>query len=386
VPVGDLQRELALRFGRRAELAARAPGRVNLIGEHTDYNEGLVLPCALDRDARVVAARRDDARFRVLACDLGEVAEFVAGDSARGHGWSEYLRGVVFALRERGHRIVGLDAVVASTVPRGSGLSSSAALEVAFVTALDLAAGLGLDGLTRARLAHRAESGFVGVACGLMDQLASALGRAGCALRIDCRSLEITPVSIPAEARLLVADSGVRRELAAGAYNERRAECERALAGARNARVATPDATALRDLSPADLPALERVLDPTAFRRARHVLTENERVERTCAALRGGDLTEAGRLLREGMASLRRDFEVSVPELDALCEIGDALPGVFGSRLTGAGFGGCTVHLVQAAAAKQAAKALSDGFAARFGRRISVLEATPSEGAGPLPT
>jgi len=379
-----LRRDLARRFGRRAELAARAPGRVNLIGEHTDYNDGLVLPCAIDRETLVVAAVRDDACFRIAAADLGEEAELDADAPARSGRWSDYLQGVIVAFREQGHRVVGLDAVVASTVPRGSGLSSSAALEVAFATALDAAAGLGLDGLARARLAHRAESGFVGVACGLMDQLASALGRAGHLLRIDCRSLEITPTPLPGEARLLVADSGMRRELATGAYNQRRAECERALAAARTAGLVPSGATALRDLARERLPALERVADPVAFRRARHVVEENARVDAVCAALARVDLAAAGDALRAGMASLQRDYEVSIPELDALCAIGDALPGVFGSRLTGAGFGGCTVHLVRASAASEAAALLAERFASRFGRALPVLEVTPAAGAGTL--
>jgi len=380
-----LRSELARRFGRRAALAARAPGRVNLIGEHTDYNDGLVLPCAIDRETLVVAAPRDDARFRIVAVDLGAEATLDADAPARRGDWSDYLQGVLVAFRERGHPVVGLDAVVASTVPSGAGLSSSAALEVAFATALDAAAGLGLDGLARARLAHRAESGFVGVACGLMDQLASALGRAGQLLRIDCRSLEITPAPLPSETRLLVADSGVRRALATGAYNQRRAECERALLAARAAGLVPADATALRDLAPDALGALARVADPVAFRRARHVVDENARVDAVCAALARGDLAAAGAALRAGMASLQRDYEVSIPELDALCAIGDALPGVFGSRLTGAGFGGCTLHLVRAADAPEAAARLADAFAARFGRALPVLEVMPAAGAGMLP-
>jgi galactokinase len=393
--LAGLRSEFEACFGRAAELAVRAPGRVNLIGEHTDYNEGLVLPCAIDRETRVLAARAArkaggvarPGRFRVVARDLGEHAEFEARALGRGRGWIDYVQGVVFALRERGHDVPGMDLLVASSVPRGSGLSSSAALEVAVATAIDRAVGLGLDGEARARVAHRAETAFVGVACGLMDQLASALGRADHALRIDCRSLETRAVPLPVERlRLLIADSGVHRELAGAAYNQRRRECEKALEQAKDASVAPRSARALRDLAPDSLDELERALEPVLFRRARHVIRENQRVDEVCEALQRGDLHRAGGLLGEGQRSLRDDFEVSVPELDALCEVASTQPGVYGSRLTGAGFGGCTVHLVAPDVADRVAAALADGFEARFGSRPTTLVVEPSDGASVLPS
>jgi galactokinase len=292
---------------------------------------------------------------------------------------------VVQALAERGHRLPGADLAVASEVPLGAGLSSSAALCVALVGALDAAFELGLDAHARAETAHRAESGFAGVPCGVMDPLACALGRRDTALRIDCRSGALEPVSLPPRLRILVADSGVRRRLAAGAYADRRAECYEALRLARAAGVAPRQARALRDLDTGLLPALERALPAALLRRVRHVLRENERVRATASALGAGDLAGAGAQLRAGMASLRDDFEVSVPELDALCEIGDALPGVYGSRLCGAGFGGCTLHLVDAAAANEVASALATGFAARFGRRPPVHAVRAADGASRLP-
>jgi galactokinase len=281
----------------------------------------------------------------------------------------------------------GFDIAIASEVPLESGLSSSAALGLALVTALDLDADLGLGAKAGARIAHRAENGFVGVGCGVMDQLASGLGRRGCALRIDCRTLEVTPVPLPtSRLRMLIIHSGQRRALVAGAqgYGERREQCRRALAGARAAGLLPPGGTALRDLSPERLLGLEGLLDPVLFRRARHVVSENQRVEATCAALAAGDLETVGALLREGMRSLREDFEVSTPELDSLCELADGRPGVWGSRLTGAGFGGCTVHLVEPGAAEDVREAVVAGFERRFGRRPTALAVEPADGAGPL--
>jgi len=368
-------------FGRTPELAASAPGRVNLIGEHTDYNEGLVLPCAIDREIVVLGARRGDARYRVLACDLGECGEFEATELRRRGSWLDYVQGVVFALAERGLDPGGLDLAIASGLPRESGLSSSAALEVAVATLLDRAGGLGLDARDRALVAHRAENGFVGVACGIMDQFASALGRADHALLIDCRSLAVDEVPLPrAEVALLVIDSGVRRALVAGSYGDRQAECAEALRLARAARVA-PGLGALRDLGPEHLAVLARALPERLFRRARHVITENERVRDVVRALATHELGKAGAALREGMRSLRDDFEVSTPELDLLCERADAHPGVLGSRLTGAGFGGSTLHWVRPDAVEDVIGWIADGFEARFARRPPVLPVVASAGA-----
>lgn len=373
------------RFGRPPRVAARAPGRINLIGEHTDYNEGLVLPCAIDRDTWVLAAARDDARVRAFSRELGE-AEFDVAATRRTGGWIDHVQGIWHALArfgrmEEGTRTRGADLAIASDVPLGSGLSSSAALGVAVATAVDACFELGLSAEDCAGVAHRSESGFVGVGCGVMDQLASALGRRDCALRIDCRTLEVEAVALPqGELAFLVAHSGVSRSLQGAGYAERRHECERALAAARESGVA-PSAAALRDLLPPHLPALERQLDPVLFRRARHVILENERVDAMRRALENVDLDRAGSLLKEGMRSLRDDFEVSCPELDALCESGDGQPGVYGSRLTGAGFGGCTLHLVAPAAAESAAAALGEGFERRFGRRPELRVVRSADGA-----
>jgi galactokinase len=376
-----LRESFRARYGREAELVARAPGRVNLIGEHTDYSEGLVLPCAIDRATWVAAARRGDGRVRAASDGFPGVAEFTAARPERRGDWSDYVQGAFFAFAERGLAVPGLDLAIASDVPRGAGLSSSAALAVGVACALSAAGGFALPARELGELAHRGENGFVGVQCGVMDQLASALGRTGAALRIDCRSLAVEPVPIAGEGvALLVVHSGVERRLAAGGYGERVAECRAALAQARAAGVA-PDARALRDLAPADLPALAQALDPVPFRRARHVISENARVDVFAAALRAGALDEAGRLLREAMASLRDDFDVSTPELDALCDAGDAQAGCFGSRLTGAGWGGCTLHLVRPESAGDVAEGIAAAFARRFGRRPPTWRVLPSAGA-----
>jgi galactokinase len=375
----------AARFGRPPERAARAPGRVNLIGEHTDYNEGLVLPFAIDRAVFVALARRRGSAVRALACDLDDLAGFDLDAPRRVGGWIDYVQGVVRALRERGAALGGFDLAVASDLPRESGLSSSAALGVAVATALDAAFGLGLSPRARAEVARRAESAFVGVPCGIMDPFASALGRRDRALYLDCRSLDFTPVPLPRErVRVLVADSGVRRALAAGGYGDRQRECREALHAAQEAGLAR-DARALRDLGPADLPALARVLPPPLLRRTRHVVTENERVSQVRRALEAGRLEAAGECLREGMRSLRDDFEVSIRELDELCALADGHPAVLGSRLTGAGFGGCTLHLVRPEGAADAARWIAAGFAARYGRRPPLLEVAAEDGAAELP-
>lgn len=383
--LAELAAEFERRFGAGPCAGASAPGRVNLIGEHTDYNQGLVLPCAVDLRTLALLRPRGGTAARAFSRELGEQRSFDSAAPRRQGAWVDYVQGVVAALAERGVVTGGFDLAVASDVPAGSGLSSSAALELAVVTALDAALGLGLDAVSRARVAHRAESGFAGVACGVMDQFASALGRAGRLLRIDCRDEVVEEVAFPSrEARLLVVHSGDARELARAGYGRRVAECSAALEQARTAGLVPDDAVSLRALCAEDLPALARALDAVSLRRARHVLSENARVDATCHALRAGDLEGAGALLREGMASLRDDYEVSTPELDLICAEADALPGVLGSRLTGAGFGGCTVHLVRRESAREVAQRLASLLEARLGRHSPLWLLEPAAGAAPL--
>ena len=375
------QRAFERAFGRPAQLAARAPGRVSLIGEHTDYNDGLVLPCAIDRATLVLAAPRDDDTVRAVSLAQDAPAHFALAALSRAGDWADYVRAPAFALREAGERVRGADLAIASDVPLGAGLSSSAALGVAVTLALAAVSQIALSPRAVADLAHRGENHFVGIGCGILDQYASALGERDRALRIDCRARSVTALPLPASAVWLVADSGAQRELARGGYRERVAECAAALAEAKRAGIAAPAARALRDLTPDALPALERALPETLLRRARHVITENARVDAFAAALGASDLGAAGALMRESHASLRFDYAVSTPALDLLCALGDAAPGCAGSRLTGAGFGGCTLHLAEIAAAEDVMRALEAGFAARFGRTPRVWRVRASDGA-----
>jgi galactokinase len=357
---------------------------VNLIGEHTDYNRGLVMPCAIDRETVVAGARREDGVVRVLSLDLDAEATLSLGRLERASDWTDYVAAPVWSLQQAGQVVSGADLVIASSLPRASGLSSSAALGVAVMHMLAELSGLHLNDREIADLVWRGECEFVGVGCGILDQYASALGRAGHALRIDCADRSVTEVPLSAEAVFLIAHSGVPRRLAEGRYLERVEECEAALLQAKRAGVADEGARSLRALDAGALSALEAALESLPFRRARHVLTENDRVEEFAAAFSRGALGDAGDVLRRGMQSLRDDYEVSVPELDALCEIADAHPACHGSRLTGAGWGGCTIHLVDADAAADVSVAIEAGFEGRFARSAEVTEVRASAGASRL--
>ncbi len=383
--LGQLRSQFQSRFGRAPEFGVRAPGRVNLIGEHTDYSGGLVLPCAIDRDTVVLAARREDSRVEVFSVEMDQAGSFDASAPARRGDWLDYVMAPVFALLERDVRVAGLDLGIASRVPLESGLSSSAALGVAVTTAIDRAQQLRLDGREIATLAHRGESEFLGVGCGIMDQFASALGRRDHALRLDCRSLEIEPIPLAdGGLRMLIAQSGVKRAVAGGGYQERVAQCAAALDAARGAGIAPMGASALRDLGPDDLPALEKALSPVLLQRARHVITENARVDAVCAGLAAGDLQAVGELLVEGMRSLRDDYEVSTPELDLLCELGDAHPGLLWvpphrSRLRG-------LHAApgQAGGGGEGGRGHRRGLRGALRSTPPILTARAAEGAGDL--
>ena len=374
---GQLLRAFAERFGRPSALIAEAPGRVNLIGEHTDYNQGHVLPVAIDRTVAVAAAPRGDACVRAYAVDFAEGDEFPLGAIVRlaDGGWRNYLRGVAWALTQEGHALQGVDVVIGGDVPVGAGLSSSAALEVAVAGALLAASGVSLEGRQMALLAQRAENEFVGVQCGIMDQFAAALGRRGHALLIDCRSLAVDPVPLGLEeagVTIVVVDSGVRRSLEAVPYNLRRQECAEA---ARLLGVA-----ALRDVDAAVLKAHRGALPDRLYRRARHVVTEEARVLAAVQALRRGDVETLGSLLNQSHASLRDDFEVSCPELDLLVELARGRDGVLGARLTGAGFGGCTVNLVRGEALEAFGAVVLDQYRERAGRSAAMYVCRARDG------
>ncbi|HTO54055.1 MAG TPA: galactokinase [Myxococcota bacterium] len=350
------------------EYRARAPGRVNLIGEHTDYNGGLVLPAPVDRDTRVRLRLRNDGLVRGRSRERG-LAE-AALDAAPQRDWLDYPRGMARVLAEAGWIApAGFELEVESDLPMGAGLSSSAALLAASALALLGAAGRALDDAERpalAALCQSAEVEFVGVPCGLMDPFAVLCSTPGRALLLDCSSRATRPVTLPQSLALCIFDTGVERSLRSGAYAERSAECHRALDVARR-RLGRTFAW-LSELGPAELLELGPALDPAALRRARHVVSENQRVRDFASALASADFDAAGAALFASHASLRDDFEVSCPEADALVADAAQLPGCVGARLTGAGFGGCTLQLVHAARADAFSAALAERFRARFGR------------------
>lgn len=372
-------------YGRPAQALVRAPGRVNLIGEHTDYNDGFVLPMALDRAAWIALTPRDDDVVRLRADDLDQRGSFrtttartrdARGDvhAAEG-GWLEYPRGVAWALQEGdGQALRGFDGVLASDVPRGAGLSSSAAVELAVAAAFREASGFRWDPVDVARRMQRTENHWIGVASGIMDQLIGAAGVAGHALLIDCRDLSTRPVPLPPEVAVVVLDTLTRRGLAGSAYNERREQCERAAAALW--------VTALRDADVAALERLEGTLDTLAYRRARHVISENERVLEAVAALEQGDAQRFGALMDASHASLRDDFEVSSPALDQAVEAARAAPGCLGARMTGAGFGGCAVALVERSALDAFLSSASSAYRHASGLEGAFLVANAAAGAG----
>lgn len=367
-------------FQARPEIAARAPGRVNLIGEHTDYNEGWVLPAAIEFEVNVVLRRRGDRRVRVVSADLGREASFDL-DSPRDDAalWLRYPQGVALALLEAGHQLAGMDAVYSGDVPVGAGLSSSAAVEVAFAAAFNESSHLGLPPQELALLAHVAENRFVGVPSGIMDQFISSMGRRGHALLLDCRSLDHWDVGINLpDVQLAIVDTGVRRELASSEYRKRREECESAVDALQARR---PDIRSLRDVSPADLTQLSDLLSETQYKRARHVVEENERTLAAARALEAGDAEQVGQLMYASHESLRDLYEVSSPELDAVVEAARSVPGVVGARMTGAGFGGAAVALIHPEAAGALTASLDETFGQRFEVRPTVYIARTTDGA-----
>ena len=367
------------RFGSPPQLIVRSPGRVNLLGGHTDYNDGLVMPVAVDRAVWLAVSPVDAPEAMLHAVDMGGAESTFAVDRvpAAVGGWSDYPMAVLWAFLERGLQPVGINALFSSTVPVGAGMSSSAALELAFAYAWDHLSGFGLTRETLAQLCQQAENEYVGVNCGIMDQMIAACGKAGHAMLLDTRTLEYHHFPVPAQAAIVVADSQVRRTLAHSEYNARRVECEQAV---RLLREYLPDIASLRDVRPQDLEQYGAYLPEKILQRARHVVTENVRVVRMAQALHAGNLKLAGQLISAGHRSLRDDYEVSIPELDTLVAAAQEVPGCYGARLTGAGFGGCMVALVHKDAVAALAAHLKEVYQAHFDLTPDVYVTHPADG------
>lgn len=382
----DLISAFQQHFQTRPKWLGRAPGRVNLLGEHVDYNEGVVLPIAIDRAVRIGAAPDKTGLVTLHALDLKDSVAFhvdALEEKKDIHGkplphWALYPAGVAWSLQQAGQRVSGMKAVYTSDVPIGAGLSSSAAVEVAFAITWSALDRWKTDPVTLAKWCQRAENAYVGVNCGLMDQFASACGVEGHALYFDTRSLQWMPLPLPPGTAVVIADSGVRRSLAASAYNERRAACEEAV---KILREYLPHIQSLRDISTVEFAAYSEFLPETTRKRAEHVVKEMARVEQAVICLKGGDAKLFGGLMYAGHKSLRDLYEVSCPELDILVEATRHIPGCYGARLTGAGFGGCTVNLVDEAQAQTFIERLQAEYQRQTGRLVSIYLCKASAGA-----
>ena len=366
------------RFAALPAAIVRAPGRVNLIGEHTDYNDGFVLPMAIDRAVWIALRPRPDRQIHLHSLDFDQSITFSLDALEVHEGWVGYVQGVAWALQDAGFELRGWEGVMAGDVPIGAGLSSSAATELVTARAFAYASDLPWNPIQMALLAQKAENQWVGVHCGIMDQLISAAGVADHALFIDTRDLSTEAVPMPAEARIVVLYSDAPRSLAGSAYNQRRAECEDAV---RRLRSVLPGITALRDVSPEQLEAHRDLLPSTIYRRARHVVTENARVLASMDAMRSRDLRRLGELMLASHVSLRDDYEVSSRELDLLVALAmDA--GALGARLTGAGFGGCAIALCRAEDAGAIAQTVIKAYNRRTGLNGDAFVTIATDGAG----
>lgn len=369
-----------------ATLQVRSPGRVNLLGEHVDKNDGKVLPAAIDREIRLTAYPRGDDIVRVRALDLKQSVEFNLSNldhkvDTFGEplpSWAHYPAGVAWSLQRAGFSIQGVDCEFTSDIPIGAGLSSSAAVEVGFAVMWQALGGWEMDRLGLSRYCQQAEVEYAGVNCGLMDQFACANGVAGHAVLLDTRSLEFKPVPLPENVDIVIADSTIRRTLMTSAYNDRVNDCQMAVKVLQKTR---QNISSLRDVSPGELESVRPQLSESVYRHARHVVSEIERVERAIRCLEEGDSDTFGRIMVATHASLRDDYEVSCPELDVLVEIAVGLKGCLGARLTGAGFGGCTVSLVNKDLSAAFVRDLAAEYHRRTGLHSPVFITTASQGA-----
>jgi galactokinase len=373
---------LGERFAKLFDATPRifqAPGRVNLIGEHTDYNDGFVMPAAIGFCTRAAIAPRQDRKLVVRSENFSEQLEFSLDDlpeKGSGH-WSDYVIGVAKILLCSGGKLIGANLLIEGDVPQGAGLSSSASLEVAVGYALLDLAGDVIDLTKLARLCQKAENEFADARCGIMDQFVSSHGQDGQALLLDCRSLEYRLLPLGDEARLVICNTMVRHSISGGEYNRRRAECE---AGVRYFATHLPGVRALRDVTAGDLATYGEDLPETILRRCRHVINENSRVLEAASALERCDLETFGILMRESHISLREDFEVSCAELDLMVGLAEQAPGVYGARMTGGGFGGCTVNLVRKDCVAEFKERIGEGYLRSTSRAAEIYVCSAANG------
>jgi len=367
-----LEKFFSTYFNAKPEFIVRAPGRVNLIGEHTDYNDGFVLPMAIDRAVWIALSPRADSQIRVRSLDLEVDSAFDLHSLTQGDGWLEYIKGVAYELQKAGHELRGFDAVMTGDVPRGAGLSSSAAVELATARAFAAVSGFAWDAVQMAKIAQKAENEWVGMNCGIMDQMASAAAKEGYALFLDCRTLEVQHAPLPENTSVVILDTSTRRGLVDSAYNERRSQCEEA---ARWFGV-----KALRDVSVEEFEKRSGLRE-VVMKRARHIITENARVLEAVQVMKAGNVKRLGELFNASHNSLRDDFEVTNEALNQIVECAQEQSTCYGARMTGAGFGGCAVALVREENAQEFTNAVSAAYKQRSGLDASVYVCKASEGA-----
>ncbi|MCC6804675.1 MAG: galactokinase [Anaerolineae bacterium] len=366
--------EFQRRFGEAPTLIVRAPGRVNLIGEHTDYNDGFVLPLAIDRAVWIAARPREDDYVTLYSVDFDQVADISLMEIVKRENlWVEYVQGVAWALQEVGHDLRGWNGVIAGDVPIGAGLSSSAAIELAAARTFCAVAGIDWDAPEMAKLCQRVENQWIGVKTGIMDQMISATGVADHAVLIDCRWLRLDPVPFPPGSAVVILDTMTRRELVTSEYGKRREQCETA--------AHFFNVPALRDVTLPQLEAVKDMLEDVVYRRARHVISENQRTLDAAAAMRAGDAVTLGRLMNESHVSMRDDFEISGDALNAFVDCAQAHQACYGARMTGGGFAGCAIALVRADEAAAFAVSVAECYQHKTGRTPAVYVCKATDGA-----
>lgn len=374
--IQTLSQSYSTYFNSKPQFIVRAPGRVNLIGEHTDYNDGFVLPMAIDRAVWIALSPRTDQHIQMRSLDLEIDSAFELNSLTKGAGWSEYIKGIAYELQEAGFKLKGFDAVISGDVPRGAGLSSSAALELATARAFAAVSGFRWEATQMAKLAQKAENEWVGVNCGIMDQMASAASKEGFALFLDCRSLEHLHAPLPDNMSVVILDTSTRRGLVDSAYNQRRSQCEEAALWF--------GVKALRDVSVEQFSRKMKEqagLSEVVMKRARHIVTENARVLEAVQMMKTGNVKRLGELFNASHNSLRDDFEVTNDALNIMVECAREQKSCFGARMTGAGFGGCAVALVEKDKARKFATAVSAAYRQRSGLEASVYVCKASAGA-----